>query len=274
LATVFQLPLSSACRNFLSMSLWFMGYPAQAEQARIDSWALVEALVIPACTVYALACSMMIHYARRDRATIERLAEQLIELGNDGGYLLWSSQGRIYRGWAQAMKDNPEAGIAEMKAGLEGYRLTGSDLMSTQFSLMMAEAQMRAGRPGEALAALSRGLRYVDAGEERAHEPELHRLRGEILLAQGAGAAGEASLCRAIERAQAQQAKMLELRAAVSLAKHRLRQSDHDSIAALLQPLDEWFTEGRDIPELLETRQILESLGHESLGHATQSAGN
>ena len=44
----------------------------------------------------------------------------------------------------QAVTDDAEAGIAEMKAGLEAYRLTGSDLMTTQFCLMMAEAQLRA----------------------------------------------------------------------------------------------------------------------------------
>jgi class 3 adenylate cyclase/predicted ATPase len=275
LVAVFQLPFSFACGNFLMLSLWFMGYPEQAEQARINAWAAIEALGIPACTAYALGCILMIHYARRDRATVARLSEELYTLASDGGFLLWASQGRIYRGWAQAMNDDMEAGIAEMKAGLEGYRLTGSDLMTTQFCLMMAEAQLSAGRPGEALAALSRGLRYVETHQERAFEPELHRLRGEIMIAQGAGAAGEASLRRAIERAQAQQAKMLELRAAIALARLRWDQGQAAEAAALLQPLEGWFKEGRDLPELVEARAILASLGHaaqSAVGRVSSSA--
>lgn len=272
LVAVFQLPFSFACRNFLMMSLWFMGYLEQAEQARISSWEVIEALDIPACTAYGLGCTLMIHYARRDIPTIERLAEQLYTLANDGGFLLWVAQGRIYRGWVQALTGietgSADAGIAEMKAGLESYRLTGSDLMSPQFCLMMAEAQLQAGRPGDALAALSRGLRHVEEFREHVHEPELHRLRGEILLAQGASAAGEVSLRRAIECAQAQQAKTLELRAKLSLAKLRRKHGQNDEAGALLQPLDAWFQEGRDVPELRETRALLESLGS-----ASQNAG-
>jgi hypothetical protein len=166
------------------------------------------------------------------------------------------------------MKENADAGIAEMKAGFESYHLTGSLLMMPQWQLMFAEAQLRAGRPGEALAALSRGMAHVSEFQEHVHEPELHRLRGEILIAQGAASAGEASLLRAIEIAQGQQARILELRAALALARHRRAQGRNAEAITLLQPLDEQLQEGRDLPELRETRELLESLGC-----AAQSAG-
>jgi class 3 adenylate cyclase/predicted ATPase len=261
LVASFQIPLSSACGNFLMMSLWFMGYPDQAEQARKHAWAMITALDNPACTVYAQACAMMIDFARRDHAAARQYAETLHAMATEGGFLLWAAQGRIYRGWAQAMTKDPEAGIAEMRAGLESYRLTGSDLMTPQFCIMMAEAQLRAGRPGEALAAISRGLRYVEESREHVHEPELHRLRGEIMIAQGAGSAGEISFARAIEVARSQQAKMLELRAALSLARLYRQRGRIAEAVALLRPLHDWFREGRDMPELVETRAILASAG-------------
>jgi predicted ATPase len=95
-------------------------------------------------------------------------------------------------------------------------------------------------------------------------EPELHRLRGEIMLEQCARLAGERSLHRAIELAHAQGAKLLELRAAVSLAKLRRDQGRPAEAIALLQPLDDWFQEGRDLPEIRETRTLLESLRYTS----------
>ena len=260
LATAFQLPLTFACGNCLMMSLWFMGYPERAEQVRQQAWAMVEALNIHACTAYAMGNVLMIHYARRDLAAIQHTAEQMYAHCDEGGYLLWSAQARIYRGWVQAMSGNVEAGIDEMKAGLESYRLTGSDLMKTQFCLMMAEAQSRARRPGEALAALSRGLRYVEESQERAFEPELHRLRGEILIDQGATSAGEASLKRAIEAAQSQQARMLGLRAALPLAKFLRDQGRKAGVAPLLQPIVDSFEEGHETPELIEASAILQSL--------------
>jgi class 3 adenylate cyclase/predicted ATPase/ABC-type transport system involved in cytochrome c biogenesis ATPase subunit len=263
LVSVFQLPASFACGNFLMMSLWFMGYPDQAEQRRRQAWAFIEALAIPACTAYGLGNALMIDYARRDRVALAPRAEQLYMLATEGGQLLWAAQGRIYRGWVQAMEGDPEAGIAEMNAGLESYRLTGSGLMMPQMCLMLAEAQWRAGRPGEALAALSRGLKLAGEKLEHVHEPELHRLKGEIQIALGANAAGEASLRLALELAQAQQAKMLELRAAIALAKLQRDTGRSAEARALLEPLRDWFLEGHDTPELIETRAILDAMQSE-----------
>jgi predicted ATPase len=222
---------------------------------------MVEALNIHACTAYALGNVLMVHYARRDVASIERIARQMYAHCEEGGYLLWTAQARIYLGWAQAMTGSFEAGIEEMKAGMESYRLTGSDLMKTQFCLMLADVQSRARRPGEALAALSRGIRYVEESQEHAHEPELHRRRGEILIAQGATSAGEVSLKRAIETARTQQARMLELRAALSLSKFLLDQGRKGDVAPLLQPIVESFTEGYQTPELDEASAVLQSVG-------------
>jgi len=155
------------------------------------------------------------------------------------------------------MNGNPEVGLGKIKSGLESYRLTGSGRAIPQFCMMTAEAWLRAGRPDEALAALARGLTHAAENQEHVNEPELHRLTGEIHLMRSDTAKGEASLRRAIEIAQAQQAKMLELRAAISLAKLWRDQGKIAEACALLQPLDDWFQEGDDLPELCEARAIL-----------------
>ncbi len=259
-ATVNQ-SITFTCANYLMMSLWFMGYPEQAERVRLQSWEVVEALNVPLCTAYALGTSIMIDYARRDVVSVARLAEQSYALSIQEGSLLWAVQARIYRGWAQAMNGKADAGIAEMEAGLESYRLTGSGLMTTQFCLMISEAQVRAGRPVEALASLAEGLRHAEENQEHAHEPELHRLTGEIQLSRGERSAGEASLRHAIHLAQAQLAKTLELRAVLVLANLLRSEGRSLKARALLQPLNDWFQEGREMPELLAMRAMLEATG-------------
>ncbi len=125
LVEAFQLPLSFACSNFRSMSLWLMGYPERAERQRQAGREMIDGLAISAGTAYGLGNELMIHYARRDRAAIASIAERLHTLSTDDGYLLWAAQARIYRGWVQTMEGNPDDGIAEMDAGLNDYRLTG-----------------------------------------------------------------------------------------------------------------------------------------------------
>lgn len=261
LAAAFQLPLSFGCGNYLALSLWFMGYPEQAAHAERMAWSVIEDLDSPVCTVYGLGCSLMLHFARRDHGAVARITEELFSRAADQGYPFWVAWARIHRGWVQAMTGAAETGVAEMQAGLEDYRLTGSALMMPQWRLMMAEAQLLAGRPGEALAALSRGIRHAEEFRDHAHEPELHRMKGEILIAQSAWVAGEESLRRAIAAAQAQQAKTLELRAALSLARAYLDKGRAAEAQILLQPLCESFREGDDLPEIRDARGLLEALG-------------
>ena len=199
-------------------------------------------------------------------------AEQLYTISTEGGYLLWAAQARIYRGWAQAMNGETDAGLAEMNAGIESYRLTGSGLMMAQMYLMLAEAYWRGGRPGKALAAVSKGLRHGSENQEHVYEPELHRLRGEIQVAQGANGAGEASFRRAIEVAQTQKARMLELRAALPMAR-MLRDTGRASAAmALLQPLFDWFQEGHQTPELVSCQELLAALKHNQADLAAETS--
>jgi class 3 adenylate cyclase/predicted ATPase len=257
IVATFQTPSLFACGNFLTLSLWSLGYPKQAERARRDAWAGIEALDISACTAFALGSTLLFHYARRDHAAVANMAERLCTLSAEEGYLFWAAWGSVYQGWAQAMNGDSDAGLAQIESGLESYRLTGSGLAMPQFCMMTAEAQLRAGRPDEALAALSRGLTHAAEFQEHVNEPELHRLTAEIHLMRSETAKGEAGLRRAIEVAQSQKAKMLELRAAIALAKLWRNQGKIAETRALLQPLDDWFQERDDLPELYEARAIL-----------------
>jgi class 3 adenylate cyclase/tetratricopeptide (TPR) repeat protein len=266
LAALQHVPSSFACGHILGLSLYFLGYPEQAEETRRKALAIIEELNIPACTAYALGCTLDFHYLRRDLAAIRRVADQTYALSSEDGYVFWVAHARIFQAWIAAMTGDADRGIAKMHAALESYRLTGSGFQMPKFSLMMAEAQLQAGRPGDALAALSRGLQHADECQEYVYQPELHRLRGEIHFRQGNAAGAEASLICALELARRQQAKTLELRAAVPLAKLYCDQGRIAEARALLQPLDEWFQEGRNLPELREAGGILQSLGRAAEG--------
>lgn len=101
----------------------------------------------------------------------------------------------------------------------------------------------------------------MEKNEERYWEPELHRLRGE-LLNRGGAEAGDVEVCfnRAIAIARQQESKSLELRAVMSWSKLLLARGDRDGARDRLSEILHWFTEGFDTPELREAKALLEAL--------------
>ncbi len=256
----FHLPCSFACAHIRAIGLWCLGYVDQADRQWEQAQAMIDTLNVSAATTFSLGYMLHSHFLRRDLAAIEKTADQAHMRAAEEGFLYWASQARVFRGYAQAMNGNAEAGIADMNAGLETYRLTGSGLNTGVFAMLMAEAQLQAGRLDEALSVILSALSFAQKWEDRAAEPQLHRMQGEILLMQGDDEAGEACIRHAIECARSTQAKMFEARAAIVLAKLQRQQQRTDEAFELLQPLNDWFEEGRNTPELIELTAILQSL--------------
>ena len=73
----------------------------------------------------------------------------------------------------------------------------------------------------------------------------------------------ETWLQRALDVARRQQAKSLELRAAMSLARLWQRQGKHTEAYELLAPVYNWFTEGFDTADLQEAKTLLDALSEE-----------
>jgi predicted ATPase len=93
-------------------------------------------------------------------------------------------------------------------------------------------------------------------------EAELHRLRGELLVQPVAAPPEEAEACfqQALDIARRQQAKSLELRAAMSLCRLWQQQGKRTEAYELLAPIYDWFTEGFDTADLQDAKALLETL--------------
>jgi len=123
-----------------------------------------------------------------------------------------------------------------------------------------AEAFVRAGRIAEGLAVIEAGFGQSEAGWIA---PELLRLRGELLLSQGAPAAAETaeSLFRqALDEARQQEALSWELRTATSLARLLSNQGHPSDAIACLEPVYRRFTEGFGTADLIAAKQLLDGL--------------
>jgi len=114
----------------------------------------------------------------------------------------------------------------------------------------------------DGLQALAEAHTLVEQQEERWWEAEVCRLRGVLLLRQPGTpqAEAEAWLQRALDVARRQEAKSLELRAAMSLARLWQQQGKQAEARVLLAPIYDWFTEGFDTADLQEARALLDAL--------------
>jgi predicted ATPase len=123
------------------------------------------------------------------------------------------------------------------------------------------ETCLETGRLKKAAAALSEARAIVQSGTDRYWEAELDRLEGEVLRAQRGDPKGvEACFRRAIEVAGQQEARMLELRATVSLARLWLSQEKRQAARRVLARVYDRFDEGFDSYDLRAAYTMLRSL--------------
>ena len=241
---------------------WLLGYPDQALQRGREALALAQELAPPLSRAFALIWMARFHLQRRDWQAAAALLEALIALCTEQGFAFYLAGGMAMRGCALAGQGRVEEGIAEIRQGLAAMRATGAEVGRRWFLAQLAAAYGQSGQATAGLALLAEALASVPATGEHYWEPELYRLQGELLLALSAERHTEAAACfqQALNVARQQQAKSLELRAAMSLSRLWQRQGQQDAARELLAEVYGWFTEGFDTADLQEAKALLEEL--------------
>jgi TOMM system kinase/cyclase fusion protein len=250
------------CRSYAAWVLWELGHPDQALQQSHEALTRARELAHPHSLAYALFYGAVLHQFRREGQAAHERAETLMVLSAEQGFALWGARGTILRGWTLALQGQGVEGIAQMRTGLAGYTTTGATLLQPYWLALLAEAYGIAGRTEEGLRALAGALAAVHRTGERFYEAELYRLKGELLLTRSADDQAAATTCfqHALAVARRQQAKSLELRAAMSLSRLWQQQGKRDAAHELLAPIYGWFTEGFDTADLKEAKALLEEL--------------
>jgi len=174
----------------------------------------------------------------------------------------WRACGRSFQGVLVIQRGDVITGLRLLRAGLDEFGEVGSSLL--QFlALLVAEALGRAEQYPHGLAAIEEAIARSERTEELWAMPELMRVKGELLLLQGApGAmtAAEGYFRQALDWARRQGALSWELRAATSLAR-LLRDRDRFGEARdLLAPIYERFTEGFGTADLQSAKRLLAEL--------------
>jgi predicted ATPase len=183
-------------------------------------------------------------------------------LSDTQGFELRLEQGRMLRGWAMAMGGDATAGVAHIRQGLVASQGVGPETLRPHWLALLAEAYVEAGQPEAGLTVIDEALTLVATTEARWWEAELSRLKGVLLLQLPSPEVPRAEACfrQALEVARRQQAKALELRAALSLSRLWQQQGKRIEPRELLAPIYGWFSEGFDTADLQEAKALLETL--------------
>jgi predicted ATPase len=250
------------CRAVAAQALWVLGYPAQALARLHDALALAHELSHPFSLAWARCQAAYVYQFRRDVPAVHEQAEAAIALSAEQGFPGWAALGTSLCGWALAMQGQSEAGMAQVRQGITALRATGQALLVPYLCTMLADVAAHLGHVEDGLQALAEAHTLVEQQEERWWEAEVCRLRGVVLLRQPGTpqAEAEAWLQRALDVARRQEAKSLELRAAMSLSRLWQQQGKRTEAHALLAPIYGWFTEGFDTADLQEAKALLQEL--------------
>jgi predicted ATPase len=245
----------------LGLVVFCLGYPDQA-LARIDM-AIAEPrrLAHPASLASSLGLATVLFSLVGDDAALARRADESVRVATEHDSPYWMAAGAIFGGWLKVKNGNVTDGMSLLRSGTSAFRATGTEVWTPYFVALLAAAFEIAGQIEGALSSLDDALRIVEEKGGRWIEAELYRHKGELLLRQEHTEAAEELYRKALSIAREQEAKLWELRAAVSLARLWRDQGRRTEARDLVAPVYGWFTEGFDTPDLKDAKALLDELG-------------
>ena len=248
-------------RIYLARTLWILGELEQVEPLALEAIGMARKLEHPYTLVFTLNFLSWLYSAARNMNRTLELTDEAIAVSTQYSFALGLAWATTSQGWALA-ETGQEEGLGKLLNGLSTFRATGARIHDTCTLTLLADIYLRHNRIDEGLATIEEALTLAVTGGELFWHAELLRLKGELLLGQSDPSvqAAEQCLSEALKIAQDQHAKMLELRAATSLAKLWRKQNKVDEAKRILNSVCSHFNASVDNLDLIEAKTVLEQL--------------
>jgi DNA-binding winged helix-turn-helix (wHTH) protein/predicted ATPase len=224
-----------------------------------EAVALARELAHPFSLALALVFDAAVHQVRRDAVATRVRAFEAAAIAREQSFRLLHAWAKAFDGWALALSGEAEQGFAAMRASVADAHRIGSGLFLPLMHALLAESELRCDQPQEALRSLDAAFAVAARTGERVHESELYRLRGELRLqlARDGTEEGLADLEAALSIANGQGAKLLALRASLSLARSWNGRGRREEARMLVVRARQEVAEGQDLPDLAEAAAFL-----------------
>src|SRR5262249_51684626 len=240
--------------NTLASILWLQGFPDQA--VRIAERNIEDALSLDhelsLCNALG-QCACRIALLVGDLAAAERYVAMLLDHSARHALPAWHASGRCFDGILRIKQGDVGDGLNVLRTGLDELSETRFETRYLPFLAQLAEASSRVGEIASGRAAIDQALEQCHRNEELWYLPELLRIKGEMLLREGASdapGAAESQFLKSLEWARRKEVLSWELRAATSLARLWRSQGRLGDARDQLASVYGKFTEGFETADL------------------------
>jgi len=241
---------------------WFLGFPNRAAKQIKKAFAVARSLNSKVIEERVYTYASLFFFLLGERERMRDHAAAVVTLATELGNPFRRAIGELYLGWLDSVERDRSDAVEQMQRALADFKATGSLTMMSFLLSLIAQAQGHFGRYSEALVAIGEAVTHIEETGECIFEGEVHRIKGELLLAQNLSAVAQAeeSLQTAINIARRQKAKSWELRATMSLARLLHQTGRSDEARTMLAGIYKWFTEGFDTADIRDGKALLHDL--------------
>jgi predicted ATPase/DNA-binding winged helix-turn-helix (wHTH) protein len=253
-------------RAMLARALWLQGFAdtalAEAEASLGELQEIGHQLSVCRVLYYGI-CRIAPMIGALEAA--DRANTRLVEIATGLHAPFWITVGRFLEGKLMVARGQFAEGATALSDAFDTCRRTGWRMSYPEFKGALASALAGLGRIDESLTAVVEAIASAgpSATGQQWYVPELHRIRGDLLLQQAADLstpAAEDCFRQASEMAREQGALFWELRVALSLARLRVRQGKQSEARLILAPVYDRFTEGFATTDLQAAKALLDEL--------------
>jgi class 3 adenylate cyclase/predicted ATPase len=251
-----------ATLSYRSLARLFLGYPEAALADAVNALKNAREIGHATTLMVALNGTTLTHILCGNYAEATAHVDELVDLAEEKGALLWKAWGMMNQGWLMALAGKASNAVHMTTSAITACRSTGATLCMPSYLSSLARAYADLGQLEEAWRCVGEALSTIETTKERWFEAEVNRLAGQIALMslEPDAAKAEAYFERALALARQQQAKTWELRAAMSMARLWREQGKPQQARDLLAPVYAWFSEGFDTRDLKEAKALLDAL--------------
>jgi len=249
-----------ASLGHLALTLAFLGHIDQGRARADEALSEARSLDHPFTVAFVLSKVCAVESVAGLRHEALRHAEELVALSNELGFPLWLGVGLLQHGRSLTALGEVQDGLALLVRGLSELRAAGAAVHTPRVLCFIAEAHAKIGHLQEGQNCLVEAAQLIETTHERCGEVELHRLRGNMMNAQGDQAAAEQNYHRALAVAERQSAKTFGLRTAACLARLWRDQGKRAEAHDLLALKYGSFTESFDTPVLRDAKRLIDQL--------------